>query len=258
MDGEIKFREFDDVDATRTGIETGVLEAIQNKFKDLGNDRYQLQLDNVRYEDPNKTFSLEDQKAAIMRNASLSKRIRGTWRLIDKATGTPVDERDEIVAHVPHMTQRGTFIYNGSEYSVANQMRLRAGVYTRKKQNGQYEAHFNVLPGTGRAFRIHMDPETGIFKTQIGQAHLPLYPILKSMGVTDEQLKTAWGKELLSANQAKDDGKTLEKLYQRLVPNGKSTNASEQLGEIHATFERMRMEPDIVNRSLGRYLGEQA
>jgi DNA-directed RNA polymerase beta subunit len=257
MDNEVKFREFDDVDATREGIESGVLGAIQNKFADLSNDRYQIKLDNVRYDDPAKKFSLEDQKAALMRSASLSKRVRGTWKLIDKTTGDTVDERDDIVAHVPYMTQRGTFVYNGSEYTVANQMRLRAGVYTRKKQNGQYEAHFNVLPGTGRAFRIHMDPETGVFKTQVGQAHLPLYPVLKAMGVTDDQLKKAWGNELLTANRAEDNDKVLTKMYKRLVPYGKSENPAEQIGEIQATFARMRMEPDIVQRSLGRYLQEE-
>jgi DNA-directed RNA polymerase beta subunit len=251
----LTFREFDDVDTTRDAVETGVLSAIQNKYKNIENDRYQLRLENVRYEKPDLRYSMDEQKAALMKRQSLSKRIRGQWTMVDRATGEVVDKRDDIVAHVPYLTNRGTYIYNGNEYTVANQMRLRPGVYTRKKANGQYEAHFNVLPGTGRAFRVHMDPDTGVFKAQIGQAHIPLYPVMRAMGMTDKQLEEAWGRDLLTANREKDDPKALEKMYKRMIPHGSSETPADRIREIQAEFERMRMEPDIVQRSLGQYLG---
>jgi DNA-directed RNA polymerase beta subunit len=252
-----QYREFDDINTARGNIDSGVLDAIQKKYTGVENDRYRLALENVRYEDQTKTYTLEDQKKALMQRASLSKRIRGNWKLTDKATGEVVDQRDEIVAHVPHMTDRGTFIYNGNEYTVASQARLRPGVYTRRKDNGGYEAHFNVLPGTGRAFRIHMDPESGIFKMQLGQSHIPMYPLMRALGVTDKQLENTWGRDLLVANRSKDDPKALEKAYKRLLPRGTADNAADQAKEIQAEFDRIRMEPDVVERSLGKYLQEE-
>jgi hypothetical protein len=37
----------------------------------------------------------------------------------------------------------------------------------------------NTLPGKGRSHRYYLDPQTGVFKIQIGQAKIPLMPLLK-------------------------------------------------------------------------------
>lgn len=141
------------------------------------------------------------------------------------------------------------YIANGVLVSNCNQMRLRPGVYTRRKENGELEAHFNLLPGSGRSFRLHMEPQTGIFKMQIGQSHIPLYPILRAQGVTDKQLEKSWGVDLLNANRAKVDQQAMQKAYQRLVRDPVD-------GENHAeglarALGRMEMDSEIVANNLG-------
>ena len=250
----INFREFDDVETTRRNIYDGVVNAVQQKYgQGLENDRYRIELGDVAYDDKDE-FDYAAQKKALLDRKSLNRRLYGRWKMIDKATGKVVDERKEVIAHVPYMTQRGTFISNGSEYTVANQMRLRPGVYTRKKENGEFEAHFNVLPGTGQAFRIHMEPETGVFKFQVGQAHIPLYPVLRNMGISDDQMRKWWGSKLLDANRAKDDPRALEKMYKRMVRSGEAQSKEDRAQAIADTFDKMRLDPDVVKRSLGTYL----
>lgn len=248
-----QMREFDDIAAMRQKIYDNVVNAIQDKYSAMENDRYQVRISNLGYRGKDQ-FDFDAQKAALLKRKSLNRPLHGTWELVDKATGDVVDSKEAIVAHVPHLTERGTFIQNGTEYTVANQMRLRPGVYTRQKGNGQFEAHFNLMPGTGKAFRVHMDPESGVFKMQVGQANIPLYPILRTMGVPDKDLEKWWGRDLLTANRAKDDDVAFGKLYKRMFPSGAAANAGDRIRQVQNEFERMRLDPDVVGRSLGTYL----
>ena len=162
-----------------------------------------------------------------MRGSNLEHKLQGEWNLIDKTTGETVDKHKTVVAHVPYLTERGTFIYKGNEYTVANQMRLKPGVYTRVKDNGIIEAHVNTRSGTGPSFRLYMEPQTGIFRLAIGQSNLKLYPILKAMGVSDQQMSDSWSKELLAQNQAAEDPRAFSRAFTKLVKQP----STEELGE---------------------------
>jgi DNA-directed RNA polymerase beta subunit len=247
----VRLREFDDIDATREAIFDRVHGAVQKKFP-VENDRYRLEVVGLKW-DRDKPFTLEDQKKALLSRGNLTRNLKGKWRLVDKETDEVVDEKDGIIAHVPYMTNRGTFISAGNEYTIANQMRLRPAVYTRRKENQELEAHFNTIPGTGKAFRLYMDPESGVFKMKVGQSNLPLYTVLKSLGVPDKDMEARWGKDLLNANRgARQDPQTIKKLYTKLI--GRDAPPEQQAGEISAAFERMRMDPYVVNRNLGAWL----
>lgn len=244
-----KLREFDDIDAVRSNIYSRVLASVQKKYAGMENDRYRIELTDLRYDD--KLPTMEDQKKALLSRRSVDRKLHGKWRMIDKATGKVVDEKAGVVAHVPHYTERGTFIYNGNEYTIANQMRLRPGVYTRRKDNGELEAHVNTLPGSGRPFRLHMEPETGIFKMQVGQAHIPFYPFLRQMGVSDAQIEKAWGKDILNANRQKLDEQAVSKVYSRML--GHKPDDGDPVTELRSYFDSMRMDPDVVQNNLGGF-----
>jgi DNA-directed RNA polymerase beta subunit len=166
-------RAFDDTEKARRAIYDGVVEELQKKFP-LSDGLHRLELAKLRYSGP-QTFTQEAQKKAIMSNRNLNTPLTGTWRLVDEETGKVLDEREDVVMHVPYYTNRGTVINKGNEYSIVNQARLKPGVYTRTKQSGEHEAHFNVKPGSGRTFRMWMEPATGIFRVNVGQAAVEDY-----------------------------------------------------------------------------------
>ena len=117
-------RAFDDVVTTRQAIFDNVMTAFQRKYP-ISNDRYTLKLSGLNYRAP-KQFTTTEQKRAIMRGRTLGWNLTGAWELLDNKTGKAVDTtKQQLVAQVPYMTNRGTFIYNGNEYTVAGQMRLR-------------------------------------------------------------------------------------------------------------------------------------
>jgi hypothetical protein len=211
----VQYRAFDDSQATRQAMQSNILKAIQGRYP-IENQRHKLAVEKVGWAGP-KHYTLAEQKRAIMRGETLDRRLTGEWVLYDKETGTEMDRRKTTIAHVPYLTNRGTFISNGSEYTCASQLRLKPGVYTRVKENGILEAHVNVRPGTGPSFRVYMEPDTGVFRLGLGQSTLKLYPILKAMGVDDDQLEKSWGRELLQKNIESEDPRAVARAFQKLV-----------------------------------------
>jgi len=211
----VKYRAFDDAVATREAMQENILKSMQGRYP-IENQRHRLALENAGWAGADK-FSLKEQKQAIMRGESLDRRMEGDWVLYDKGTGSEIERRKTTIAHVPYLTNRGTFIYHGNEYTVGNQLRLKPGVYTRVKENGILEAHVNVRPGTGPSFRVYMEPDTGIFRLGLGQSELKLYPILKSMGVSDKDLEKYWGRELMMRNVEAEDPRATARAFHKLV-----------------------------------------
>jgi len=189
-------REFGDIGATRSLIFDKTRQAAQ-AFEPIQNQRYQLALENVDYEGPEE-YDIEEQKKAIIQGQSLNRKLRGEWVLRDIANQQEVDRKRLTLANIPYLTDNGVFIQNGTKYSLSHQMRLRPGIFTREKESGELESHVNVSKGFGH--RYYLDPESGVFRVQFGQARMPLLPVMKALGAKDSDIRKAWGNELYSAN----------------------------------------------------------
>jgi DNA-directed RNA polymerase beta subunit len=243
-----QLREFGDVPATRQALFDNVLKAAQ-QIEPASNPRYTLALSNVKYAGPEQ-FSKADHKRAILSNQSLVRRLRGTWQLSDTASGKPLASKEVTLAHVPWLTDNGTFVYNGSNYVMGNQLRLLPGVFARRKQNGELAAHINV--GRGLGHHIHLDPASGVFHAEFGQARIPLFPLLKSLGVTDQQLREHWGNDLTAANMAEDDPQAIRKLYAKLHRYGTDTDDVSRRAAIGKAISQMELDPEVTRRTLGQ------
>ena len=245
----VKLRSFIDAPATRTAIMDNVLEAVKNRFP-IEDDDVRLELKDVKYEGPT-SYTLEQQKQALLGNRRLGCSIAGTWRLTDKRTGKVLDERRDGIIRVPYYTDRGTIINNGNEYTVISQARLSPGVYVRRKQNGELESQFNVANGLG--FRIGLNKETGALNMSIGQGHVPLYPVLRALGVSDEDIRKSWGNEVTSVNVGHMDHRALDKVYARYAGRKADMNLSstDKAKFISEALAGSGLDPDVVVRTLG-------
>ena len=240
------YRKFGDIDGTRKLLFDNVLAAAQ-KIEPVMNPRHTLSIQDPRWQGP-ETFSYADQKKAILSRGSLSRKLMGTMVLSD-AEGNELARKNAQLARVPWMTNRGTFINKGNEYTMSHQMRLRPGVFTRRKQNGELESHVNVSKGFGH--RIFLDPESGIFRIKMGQAKIPLFPLLKTMGVSDKQMRASWGNELTTANMGKSDPRAISKLYGKLFRDGDASEM-DQAAAVTKAFEDMELDPNVTKRTLGQ------
>jgi DNA-directed RNA polymerase subunit beta len=240
-----------DFDTTRQRVFDSIPQGLAERYP-IENDRYRLEVADLGYTGPEK-FSLKEQKRAILSRNTLGRPLKGTVRLIDKETGDVVDKKRTTLAKVPYMTRRGTFILGGTEYTVAQQMRLKPGVYTRAKDSGELEAHFNVVKG-GPSFRVFMDPDSGAFKMQVGQAKLPLYPILKAAGATDKDMQQWWGRDLYTANvYNKDNTQVLNKVWSRFSNARAKKETNEPVERnFRALLENLELDPSVTKYTLGK------
>ena len=203
----------DDYKTIRGDLFGNVKDAVSRRFP-LYNDKYSMGLEDVDYDDPD-DFDVDEQKRALLSGKSMTRRLRGRWVLRD-ANGKVVSQtRRMTLMHVPFMTDRGTFIRNGSEYAFTNIMRLEPGVYTKRK-NDEISAQFNIKQGTGPGFNMSLNPTTGIFQIKRGTANAPAYTVFRDLGVTDEQMRKAWGDELFEKNKQAGSGDKAVTAAQRI------------------------------------------
>lgn len=214
---ESQLREFADPVSTRKAIFDRTLKAFESKFP-MENGDMRLEVSNLRYDPKKMNYGISATKDALLHGKRLNTPLYGDVRLTNISTGEVLDQKPgHLLANVPYLTDRGTFVHDGTEYVTVNQTRLRPGIYTRKRENGEMEAHINVRPGTGMGLRMYMEPETGIFRVRAGASQIKLYPILSRLGVSDDQLAAAWGPSVLEANRAAGDPKAFGKFYDKLV-----------------------------------------
>ena len=239
-----------DFSKVREHLENKIKTSLEKSFPlDYGGVR--LELKNVKYDST--PISLKDQKEARLKDKFLSKPIKGDLYLYDSSTNRLLDKLpNKTIMNVPYYTDRGTFIHNGNEYTTEKQSRLRPGIYSRKKANGELEAQFNVKRGTGTGYRITLDPASGIYRFNLSQSNVSLYSLLHDLGVPDEQLRDAWGDSIFEVNKAKYDSRALDKIYQKLVP-ARFRNAETRDGKIarlKEAFENQKVDRDVIQRTL--------
>lgn len=248
----VELTAWNDYPKKRAQIFKQVQDATQAAFP-ISHNGVRLELHNLGYENP-KEFTPAEQKDALMKNQYLHHKLRGTLRLYDEGTGQLLDEQHQTLMRVPYLTERGTFIHNGNEITTNAQARLMPGIYTRRKASGELESHVNAKRGTGHSFRVRLEPESGLFKIDIGQSSLRLYSLLKDIGISDDQISKSWGPELLKKNQEGYDARVFEKAYSRLVrrPDPKLSRA-DKAAAIMAALNSTKVDRSVVARTLPNF-----
>lgn len=240
-------------DDRRKLIRTKVMEGLEESFPIKSRSKT-LEIKDLKVDE--KEFSPTDQKTAILRGDTLFENVKGTVRMRDK-DGKVVDEIPNFtVARLPWFTPRSTVIVGGNEYSIANQVRPKPGVYSRKRANGVLETSFNTQGGAN--FNITMDTEKGEPQMEYGTSKIPLYPVLRRAGIPHERIRKSWGNKLADENQkrlAGKEDKAVEKLYSKVVPEyhrKSGAGSEEQIKEIFSRYSQARMDSDVNRRTLGK------
>jgi DNA-directed RNA polymerase beta subunit/DNA-directed RNA polymerase beta' subunit len=217
-----------------------------------------LKLDKVWVDDKVSVDDIRSQVAAKDNERTWGVPVKAVVSLVDNRTGKVIDRSTKTLAVLPKVTPRYGFIVNGTEYQVDNLLRLKAGVYARVQQNGDLQAEFNLRnnPKKGN-FSLHLDKESKQFSLLYRNAHVPLYPILRSMGVRDEDLEKEWGKELLEANRPKTPKayvRALTDFHKRFGdPNAPTPGSIEEYGAVvRDYFSKPELLPDTTQRTLGK------
>jgi DNA-directed RNA polymerase subunit beta' len=226
-----------------------VIEGIGKQFPIKGRNQT-LHLDNLEVRDVLHPDDLRSQHKAKVSGDSWAAPLYATLTLKDNATGDTLESKRVRVAQIPKLTKRYSYIVDGQEYQIDNQWRLKPGAYVRRNQNNEIVTKFNIADRN--SFDLLLDPADKQFRLVYNKSRLPLYPIMKAMGMGDAELEAAWGKDLLEANRsARGVAGTLERLYKS---DKKVAAPSKEAAEKYLvdTMMASRMRPDSTLMTLGK------
>lgn len=209
----------------------------------------------IRLEIPNKTnSSIESQKQSLLAGSSLGTPVYGEFRLT-KTNGKSETAKIKIL-DLPILTDRGTFIVQGKDYSVFNQSRLLPGVYTRRTNDSDAVfADFNLAKGLG--FEIHMDTD-GVFSVRFDKSKLstsskkiPLYPLLHALGASDPEIQAVWGNDIFKVNVAKSNlTEDIKKIVEQVIYPTKRTG--NDIKDLREYFKGNTLNADTTRITLGK------
>jgi DNA-directed RNA polymerase beta subunit len=202
-----------------------------------------------------KDYSPEDQKRALLTGMSLVEPVKGTL-VLKSADGQVIDRQHNFtVVHLPHFTDRHTVITGGNEYQIANQLRRKPGVYTQRADNGELHTVFNLA--RGRNFNVTFDEKNGTFFLQYGTANIPMYPVLRALGVSHQEIARSWGGGVADQNKAlygDKEHEAIASLYTRVehpaTMNPKNPHEV-KLRQVLNRFRVSEMDPQVTAFTLG-------
>lgn len=202
-----------------------------------------------------KEFGPDDQKRALLQGTSLHEPVKATLVMKD-AQGKELERvKNFTLLNLPYFTERHTFIVDGNEYQVSNQIRMKPGVYTRKRANEELETAFNLSKGSN--FKLSLDPAKGHPYMEYGTTTIPLYPVLRRLGVGHEAIAKHWGHGVADENQRAFIGKedhALDKLYSKIIHPAKQTasTADAKLSAVLNAYTNTSMDPEVNAVTIGR------
>lgn len=227
-----------------------IVDAVTKQFPIQGKLQ-SLHLDKIDVDDKLHVDDIRSQHQAKVGETTWATPVYAHLTLKDNLSGKVIDQRRIRIAEVPKMTKRYSYIVDGQEYQVDNQWQLRPGVYARRTNSGELEAQFN----TGRtSFKTFFDPASKEFYMEYNKANIPIYPIMKTMGVDDDTLERAWGKEVLAANKkARNVATAIERFYKT---DTRGTPASKEAAEQHLrdVMFQSKLRPEVTAMTLGKPL----
>lgn len=126
------------------------------------------------------------EEEARQRDLTWQMPIRATIRLVNRKT-SEIKEEDIFLGDFPVMTERGTFIINGTERVVVNQLARSAGVYFSSDANipGQETYICKVIPDRGAWLEFDLTPGDVLSVNIDNRKKIPVTMFLKAFGVAN-------------------------------------------------------------------------
>lgn len=197
--------------------------AIERKIKEMfpiqAGDR-EIVLEKLTVTEPKEAYDAAAFEQKKLNLSSISFDVSMNLKLRNTKTNETIDSK-VIKLKIPASTVKNDFLVKGNEYVIPTQLRLKPGIYTRRKSNGELVAEFKMEKGEN--FKIVLDPNKNTLRIDQQGRQIKLIPFLKGMGITEEQMRKAWGsKEFNVINQVDGKGdpqKEIQKVMEKDFSN---------------------------------------
>lgn len=168
-------------------LECGLIEEL-NSFTPITDyaGKLELQFVSEKYRLKEPKYHIEEAKR---RDATYSVQVYVPTRLLNKETGE-IKESEVFIGDLPLMTDRGTFLINGAERVIVNQIVRSPGVYFKSEldKNGKRTYSASVIPNRGAWLKLETD-KNGIVWVRIDKTRkISAQVLLKAMGLSDREI----------------------------------------------------------------------
>ena len=230
-------------------VRDGTQKSIKQFFPIAGR-KNSLILENIYAGDLRDSDDITSQRRAKVTGRTWATPIYGDFKLVENETGKVIDSKKKVkLLNLPQITNRYSYIIDGTEYQVDNLWRLKSGVYTRRRNDGGLETQFNLAKGRG--FRMLFDPLKKEFFVKYGTSNIPLVPVLSALGVKDEELSKTWGKEIFEKGKTAKHLPALQKMA-KSVSRGDPKTADEATELIKEALGQTVLREDTTAITLGK------
>ncbi|HBP53976.1 MAG TPA: DNA-directed RNA polymerase subunit beta, partial [Synechococcus sp. UBA8638] len=165
-------------------LEKGLIEEL-NSFSPITDYTGKLELhfigDQYRLKQPR-----HDVEEAKRCDATYASQMYVTCRLINRESGE-IKEQDVFIGELPLMTERGTFIINGAERVIINQIVRSPGVYFKDEQdkNGRRTYNASMIPNRGAWLKFETD-KNGLLHVRVDKTRkINSHVMMRAIGLSD-------------------------------------------------------------------------
>jgi DNA-directed RNA polymerase subunit beta len=217
-----------------------------NPIKDFTEKDMQLTFGDYYLDDPK-----YDEVTAKNKNISYEAPLRCKVQLLIKQTGE-IKEQEIYLGDFPLMTDRGTFIINGVERVVVNQIIRSPGVFfTMNYQKGRKLFGAKIIPNRGAWLEMETDPDGAISVKIDRKRKVPITSLLRAFGYSKDENLTKIFKDVdngelryidrtIEKDPAKNQGEGYKEVYKRIRPGDLATesNAKQVIDSMFFSFEK--------------------
>ncbi|MBN1858698.1 DNA-directed RNA polymerase subunit beta [Candidatus Bipolaricaulota bacterium] len=232
-------------------VEEGIKRAFADVSPIVGHGKDGLSLELL---DPYLGEARNSERECKDKDLSYSKPLRVTARLLQE--GGLIQETELYIGDFPMMTNRGTFIINGSENALVNELTRSPGVYFTREDKQQFKGH--VLPELGAWLEITLDTKRMLLRANLDRkGRVLVTTLLKALGLDEKRIMSYFGFDVspvsvetlepyLGARASRDIGAA-----DKVIVEAGQMLAKEHLGPIAAAkLESVRLVDRFVQKTL--------
>jgi len=235
-------------DSWRWFVEDGLSEIFSeiNPIDDYTGQKLALRFGRYHFDEPKTTDQFAKEN-----NLTFEAPLHATVELTNKVTGE-VKEQEIYLGDYPWMTERGTFIINGTERVVVSQLIRSAGVFfTADTVAGRNYYGAKMIPGRGAWLEFETATNGTIYVKIDRRRKLPVTTLLRALGhpktseirelfADIDTGETSYIQETLEKDTARGANEALIEVYRRLRPGDLATvdNARQMIERMFFDFKR--------------------
>ena len=172
----------DERESFRRFVEEGVKKAFSDVSPIEGHGKNGLLLELVN---PYLGEARNTERECKDKDLTYSRPLRVTARLLQE--GKLLQKTELYIGDFPMMTSRGTFIINGSENTLVNELTRSPGVYFTQEDKHLYKGH--ILPELGAWLEFILDTRRSTLKANLDRKGKALATVLlKALGLSEERI----------------------------------------------------------------------